>query len=308
MTASASLQGPLARIIVVTGRGRPNWSTRRLIEALRDRGHRVAVTPIDSMSLQVSRSDIRLLIGGSVVEADALLVRGMGTSINAEQLVARLGVLAGVEAAGVPVVNPWLSLLLARSKPLSTTILAAQGLRVPETLISESMAALLRFAESKGRVVVKPVMGSLGLGSFLAEGVDQLYHYAGLLLSLSKPVYAQEYIEKRFNSDIRVFVVEGRVVAATRRIAPPGSWRTNIARGGQAEPVKLEGEAEELALRAVEALGLYYAGVDIAEDQEGTPYILEVNASPNWRGLFRATGVDPAGEIARLVEHLAKGR
>ncbi len=298
----------MARILVVTSRGRLNWSTRRLVEALRGRGHRVAVTPVDSMSLHISSNAIKLMVGGSVADVDAVLVRGLGASVNAEQLVARLGVLAGVEAAGVPVVNPWLSLLLARSKPLSTALLAARGLRVPETIVSESMAALLRFAESRGRVVVKPVMGSLGLGSFLAEGVDQLYHYASLLLSLSKPVYAQEYIEKRLNSDIRVFVVEGRVVAAARRIAPPGSWRTNIARGGHAEPVKLDGETEELALRAVEALGLYYAGVDIAEDQEGTPYILEVNASPNWRGLFHATGVDPAGEIARLVERLAKGR
>ncbi len=297
----------MARILVVIGGTKPGWSTRRLVTKLKNMGHQVGMVQPSSLAAVTERGKVRLLSGGVAVEPDAAIIRGLGFNLNAEQLASRLAILAAIEARGTPVVNPWLALFLARSKPLSTVILASRGLPVPPSISSESLGALLKFAENK-RTVVKPVMGSLGLGSFLAEDVDQLYHYASLLLSLSRPVYAQEYIEKRLNSDIRAFVVDSRVIAAARRIAPPGSWKTNVARGGRVEPVKLEPDVEEIAVKAAEALGLLYAGVDIAEARDGAVYILEVNATPNWRGLYRATGIDPAEEIAGLVSRLLKGR
>ena len=155
-------------------------------------------------------------------------------------------------------------------------------------------------------MVVKPLSGSLGLGSFLVTDPDQMYHIASLLFEAGRPVYAQRYIERHRGSDIRAFVVGDRVVAAVERQPRPGDWKTNVAQGGRPRPTRLSGDEEEAAVKASKTLGLYYAGVDMARGVDGTLYIFEANAMPNWRGLYLATGVDPAGEIAGLIERLVK--
>ncbi len=293
------------RIAVLVATSKPGWSTRRLVEALRRRGHRALLVDVREAWLRVGRG-VELGYRGARLDPDVVAVRSLGTSINTEQLMARLALLAGFEEAGVPVVNPWLGILYARNKALTALLLRRAGLTVPESMLSESLGPLLRFAARQGEVVVKPLSGSLGLGAYRVRDTDTLFHVASLLLDLSRPVYAQRFIERRGGGDIRAFVVGSRVVAAAERLPPPGGWKTNIAQGGRARRAVLSGDEVEAAVRAAEALGLLYAGVDMARGLDGNLYIFEVNAMPNWRGLYLATGVDPAEEIARLIEEVGK--
>jgi len=99
-------------------------------------------------------------------------------------------------------------------------------------------------------------------------------------------------------------VVGGRVVAAVERFAPKGEWRTNVSRGGVAQPFELPDDWRDLALRATAAVGAEYAGVDLLPSRDGQVFVLEVNSIPGWRGLQAATGLDVAGAV---VEHLTAG-
>ena len=293
------------KVAIIVASSRPGWSTRRLYRALRERGHQVAYVNVRDLTLLVD-GGVELKVGGVSFNPDAVIVRELGMNVSLEQFMARLSLLEALEEQGIPVVNPWQGILAARNKMLSTLLFRRAGLRVPRSMLTESMRSAVRFASEEGRVVVKPLSGSLGLGSFLVTDPDQMYHVASLLFETGRPVYAQRFIERLEGTDIRAFVVGDRVVAAVERAPPPGGWKTNVARGGRPRPTRLSEGEEEAAIRAAKALGLYYAGVDMARGNDHNLYIFEANAMPNWRGLYLATGVDPAGEIAGLIERLVK--
>lgn len=134
--------------------------------------------------------------------------------------------------------------------------------------------------------------------------VDMAFNAYKRLERLGQPIYLQEYLQKR-GRDIRAFVIGDGVLASIYRITRTDEWKTNVAQGGKVKSVKLSKELEELALRAFETLGLIYAGVDILETKR-EPVLLEVNASPSWHGLQKATGIDVAEQLVRYVVNLVK--
>ena len=153
-----------------------------------------------------------------------------------------------------------------------------------------------------GKAVFKPIIGSLGLGSVLVDNPDTAYQLSRSLYAFKLPIYIQRYIEKP-GYDIRVFVVGDRVISAMKRVIECG-WKTNIAQGarGVAISEKDYPDAFELAIKAAKVLGLDYTGVDIIVDHDGNYYIIEANASPLWRGLWMATGVNAAEYIIEYLE------
>jgi ribosomal protein S6--L-glutamate ligase len=235
------------------------------------------------------------------------VLRALGRFPLFETLLKRVAVMKQLLDQGVPVVNHPYTLLLARDKYTSLRLLASRGLPVPKTVVTEDPYEALHLVEQWGKAVIKPLAGTMGLGSFMVSDVDTAYRVLELIASLRQPIYVQEYVEKKGNRDIRVFVVGDMVVAAAYRIARPGTWKTNVAQGARTEPAKIPPEVEELAIKAARALGLCYAGVDIAETSEGSYVIFEVNASPLWRGLYGATGVDPSDYIVSFLEELILG-
>jgi len=293
----------LKRIAVLHESPKPTWTSKRLLEAARRRGCK---------PLYLQPSMISAVVGDGVVyhgrrlEVDAVIVRSIGRFLSLEVFLRRMGLLAQLEEIGVVVVNPYEALMKTRDKYMSIMLLRKAGVPVPETLVTEDPAEALRYAERWGDVVIKPLTGSLGLGSFRATSADQVYRVVMMIRSLGQPIYMQRFVEKKGNRDIRVFVVDGEPVAAIYRVAPPGSWKTNIARGATPIPLNDPGEAGELAVKATRALGLLYSGVDVAETGDGGYVVFEVNASPLWRGLYEATGVDPAEQIIGLVLDLLK--
>ncbi|HEX7446331.1 MAG TPA: RimK family alpha-L-glutamate ligase, partial [Pirellulales bacterium] len=124
---------------------------------------------------------------------------------------------------------------------------------------------------------------------------------------LEANILVQEYIKEAGGSDVRCFVVGGKVIAAMQRQARPGEFRSNLHRGGTAVQAKLSPEERSTAVRAAKAMGLNVAGVDILRSNHG-PVVMEVNSSPGLEGIERATGVDVAGRIIELLEkHAAHG-
>lgn len=244
---------------------------------------------------------VDILSRGVVVDVDAIIVRSLGLTPSVEQVLKRIGVLEAFRLNGGIVVNKPIPMFFARDKWLSLLKLKRAGLPVPVTFITENPYSVMRFINKYGKTVVKPVIGSQGLGSTLVSDPDIGYQISRTLLTFKQPVYLQKYIEKP-GYDYRIFIVGEQAIAAMKRIAQYG-WKTNIAQGAKGVPLreKDDPEAFELALKATRILDLDYSGVDIVVDKEGRHYIVEVNASPLWKGLMEATGVNPAIHIIDFI-------
>ena len=253
-----------------------------------------------------SKVEVRTIDGERVDLYDGGVVRGIGALMNIVQFLRRLALLRALEELGVVLMNPVEPMMAARNKLEALVRLRLAGLPTPETFSYESARLTYELCRRWRKVVLKPVAGSRGFGAILAEGPDVAFNVLRELAAYRIPMLVQRYIEGP-GWDLRVFVVGGEVIAAMKRVAR-GDWRCNIAQGGVGEPAKIDDEIAELAVKATEALGLWYAGVDIVLGEEG-PYILELNASPDWRELKRVTGVDPSDAIIRyLIEVIRGGR
>ncbi len=197
------------------------------------------------------------------------------------------------------------SVMLARDKFASLLELTKRGIPIPETAIVEDPREVMQLIERWGDVVIKPLIGSLGLGSVKVNDPDIGYRVAKSILSVNEPVYVQKYIRKP-DRDIRVFVVGDEVLGSIFRFSN-GSWKTNIAQGAIAQMIEVSSELTELSLKVVRTLKMEYAGIDVVEDMDSGSYkILEVNASPLWHGFKTATGVEPAKFIVKHLIEMSK--
>jgi ribosomal protein S6--L-glutamate ligase len=288
------------KIAVLHTSPKPTWTTRRLLAAISEKGATPMYILWNYMAVDLGSRSCPLRYRGRCLDADAIIVRSLGRGVSLERYTARRAMLEAAKDYGYTVVNPPPAVFIARDKFTSLRLLHEAGLPVPRTILTEDPSQALHAIEEMGSVVFKPIMGSLGLGSFKVDDVDTGYHIVNLLLELNQPLYVQKYIEKRGNRDIRVFVVESQPIAAMYRVSVRGTWKTNVAQGAKPIPANPPKEVLEDAVRAVEVLGLVYAGVDIAET--GSWHVIfEVNASPLWRGLYSATGVDPAPAIVEAT-------
>lgn len=290
------------RIAVVHYYSRPTWSVERLLETARKRGHDAVYYRVQGLDASIGGRGLTVSYMGSMVCIDAIVVRSLGSTPSVEQLLKRIGVLEALRSRGSIVINKPLSMLLARDKWFSLLRLYLAGIPVPETLVTENPHTAMRALVEYGRAVFKPIIGSLGLGSVLVDNPDTAYQLSRSLHAFKQPTYIQRYIEKP-GYDIRVFVVGDHVVAAMKRVIESG-WKTNIAQGARGVALREsdDPEAYELALKTARVLDLDYTGVDIIVDREGNHYVVEANASPLWRGLMQATGVDAAEHIIEYLE------
>jgi len=209
-----------------------------------------------------------------------------------------------LEFSGTLVVNPTHAYRKVKDKYSTICTLARAGLPIPRTYVTEMAHWAYRASRGFKQIVYKPIVGSLGFGSMRFSNPDLAFNAYKILERWGHPMYIQEYLEKP-GRDIRAFVIGENLLASVYRIAPPGEWKTNVAQGGQTQPIQLPEELQELALRVTKSLDLLYAGVDILET-EGGPVLLEVNGSPSWQGLQRATSVNVAERLVQFVVSLAR--
>jgi ribosomal protein S6--L-glutamate ligase len=288
------------KIAVIEYRKTPPQSAQEILEAIERHGHDPLYLKAHMLDARLTESGIRIYHGEDEVDVDAALLRNLGLFLSLDTFLKRIGVVEAL-ASKVPVVNHPSSALLARDKWRCLLKLHLAGLPVPETLVTENPFSAMRFTREKLKVVHKPIIGSLGLGSSLISDPDVSFHITRSLKNMGFPSYYQVYLEKP-GYDYRVFVVGDRVIGAMKRVS--SSWKTNIAQGAVGVKVNESEEPElfKLALKAVKVLGLDYGGVDVAYDLKTQKYyILEVNAFPHWEGIRRATGVNPPDHIVRYV-------
>ena len=187
-------------------------------------------------------------------------------------------------------------------------LLAGEGVGLPTTGFAHSGR------DNKGLIsmvggtplILKLLEGTQGMGVVLAETRKAAESVIGAFRQLDANILIQEFIAEAQGSDVRAFVVGGRVVAAMERHAAPDEFRSNLHRGGTANPVKLTAKERNTAIRAARVMGLAVAGVDLIRSERG-PLVLEVNSSPGLEGIETTTGVDVAGEIVEYIEnHVAE--
>ena len=205
-----------------------------------------------------------------------------------------------LENSGIPVINSFKTSSICGNKLLTTLTLIKAGIPTPRTIIAFTLEEALKALDELGYpAVLKPVIGSWG--RLIAPLKDKETALALLehREEMSNPLYQIYYIQEmvvRPPRDIRTVVVGDEVIAAIYRYAAPDDWRTNIARGGKAEPCKLTPELEELVLKAAKAVGGGVLGVDAMESPDGI-LIHEVNSTVEFKGAMMATGVDIPSKI-----------
>jgi ribosomal protein S6--L-glutamate ligase len=269
------------------------WHVRDLQRAARDLGHHAEAVDFRRVHAAVGAG------ADSLADFDAVVVRTMPPG-SLEQVVFRMDVLHRLQSGGVRVLNPPAAVETCVDKYLASARLEAAGLRVPPTVVCQHAdAALEAFTALGGDVVVKPLFGSEGRGMVRVADPELAWRTFRALERLQAVLYLQQFVPHP-GWDLRLFVLGGRVLAAMRRRAN-GDWRTNVAQGGSAEPVRAGSAEEELALRAAAALGAPVAGVDLLPGPGGAWYVLEVNAVPGWRALAPVAGVDIAAALVRFL-------
>lgn len=230
---------------------------------------------------------------------DVILVRTMPPG-SLEQVVYRMDVLSRIEAAGVPVINSPKSLECAVDKFLTTARLQAAGLPVPETIVCEHEDdAQSAFVQLGQDVVVKPLFGAEGRGIVRVTDPDLAHRTFRTLMRLDSVLYLQKFVDHG-GCDIRILVLDGQVVGGMRRRSPH-DFRTNVARDAIAESYEPTGLEIDLALRAAATTGAYIAGIDLLYDQQGTCYVIEVNAVPGWKAFGHVNSVDVASDFLKRL-------
>jgi ribosomal protein S6--L-glutamate ligase len=278
--------------------GPTSYSTRRLKEAALNRGHHVKVLNTLKFSIDLQKGIPDLYYRQNVLsDYDAVLPR-IGASIT----YFGTAVVRQFQEMGVFCANTAHGISNSRDKLRSLQILSRHHIGIPRTTFVRDRKDVLPAIHRVGGapVVIKLIEGTQGIGVLLAESIKAAESIIELLQSQKQNVLIQKFVAESKGKDIRAFVVGDRVVAAMRRVAQGQEFRSNVHRGGIAEPVELDEHYRETAVRAAQILGLQVAGVDMLEGKSG-PQIMEVNSSPGLEGIETATGLDIAGAVIDYV-------
>jgi len=204
------------------------------------------------------------------------------------------GLLGRWEAMGIPIYNPE-STSWRMPKPVQLALLEQAGLPVPETLWTNDPSAVRRFAAGR-RVAYKPVDGG---AATLELGPGDLTD-ARLAALEAAPVTFQTLLP---GEDIRVYVLDGEIIASVRILSHALDFRRNEER---VEPFELPPEVASQCLQATRVLGLRWTGMDLKRDAEGTLRFLELNDSPMFLGFDARAGTDILGHLARGLAQAAR--
>lgn len=291
--------------LAILSRNAKLYSTRRLVEAARVRGHSARVLDPLRCYMRIASDGFDMHYKGRSISGYEAVLPRIGASIT------RYGcaVLRQFELMGSVTPNGAEAIVRARDKLQAHQRLAAEGIGMPMTVFGDNPDDTTDLLSMLGPPphVIKLNEGTQGAGVILTEKPSASRSVVEALRGLYANFLVQEFIAEAEGADLRCFVVGDEVVAAMRRQAPPGDFRSNLHRGGSAEAVIAEPDECAVAVRAAQALGLGVAGVDLIRSRRG-PLVLEVNSSPGLEGIEAATGVDVAGKIVEHIENSTKAK
>ena len=286
--------------IAVLSRNPRLYSTRRLVEAGQLRGHEMVVIDTLRAYMNIASHKPQIHYRGQAMDGFDAVIPRIGASVTFYGC----AVLRQFEMMGVYPLNESVAISRSRDKLRALQLLSRKGIGLPVTGFAHSPDDIPDLIQMVGGapLVIKVLEGTQGMGVVLAETHKAAESVIEAFLGLKQDIMVQEYIQEAGGADIRCFVVGDKVIAAMKRQAKAGEFRSNLHRGGSASLIKITPEERMTAVRAARVMGLNVAGVDILRSNHG-PLVMEVNSSPGLEGIETTTGKDVAGII---VEHLEK--
>ena len=288
--------------IVVLSRNPQLYSTNSIVKAGRGRNHYVRVLDHMYCDLIVEEGKLEMYYNKQKLSRVDAIIPRIGNSATSYGS----AVIRHFESMGVYSVLGSDPLLRSRNKISCLQILAANGIKVPRTAISNHSytAGFLLDRVGHSPHVLKLASGTHGMGVILSKDKQNAESILEAFSTKNQKILIQKFIPEAGGADIRVFIVGGEIVGVMKRQAKPGEFRSNLHRGGHSFVIDLSPKEKEVALKACELMGLNVAGVDMLQTHEG-PMVLEVNASPGLEGIETTTKVDIAGKIIQFVERNA---
>lgn len=291
--------------IVILSKGPGNYSTKRLKEVAKERGHSVQVVDYTKCYMTIEKGKPLVIYQGEPLEnIDAIIPRIAQSYTKYGSAVVRQ-----FEMAGVFTTASSIAIVRSRDKLRSYQLLAKYGIGIPKTVFARETADFEDVIEKAGGVpvIIKVARGTHGNGVVLAETRKAAKAVMQAFYVESVNFLVQEFIQESAGTDIRALVVGGRVVASIKRQSLDDDFRSNTHQGGVGKAVKLRPEDTKAAIKAAKAMGLPICGVDMMRSRRG-PLVLEVNSSASIQTPELITKRDVATKIIEYVEVNAKQR
>lgn len=279
------------------------YSHLRLKEAAEQRGHVLNMYDPLQCYMDIASHRPKLFYGNEEITGYDAVIPRIGASVTFYGT----AVLRQLETMGVYPVNESVGIGRSRDKLRSMQLLARDGIGLPVTMFAHDTKMTEKVIERAGGapVVIKLLEGTQGVGVVLGETHKAAKSVIEAFRGANVNILVQEFIKEAGASDIRSIVIGGKVVASMKRTGAEGDFRSNLHRGGSAEPIKITPEERSTAIRSAKAMGLNVCGVDMLRSNHG-PVVMEVNSSPGLEGVEKATGLDIASKIIEFIENNAK--
>ena len=286
------------RIGILSVKNHRYHPNRRLMEAARALKHEAILVHPGRLFMGVDNQGLRIDHLRRHFRADVILPR-LGATIKEYGLT----MIRHLELLGIPVINNYQSVLLARNKFLSLQTLFKNGVPIPDSAYASNWSNFETAAAELGGfpLVIKAPHSRQGSGVFFIDAIEKHRPLLNRFLGRGRGLLIQKFIAPEKRRDLRIVVVGKRVVGAMSLIPRKGDFRANIHLKGRAQKVRLTTAMTNLAIKSVKALGLAISGVDMIEEDEGMLRVVDVNYSPGFKGLERCTGKDVAIEIIKYV-------
>jgi len=286
--------------ILILSRNSHLYSTKRIIEESKKRGHNTAI--VDYMHCNIINEKNKPVVyynGKNLKLIDALIPR-----IGATFTFYGATIIRQFELQNIPTIVPSQALLMARDKLHCLQKLTCENIDMPKTYFTHYFYNTDEIITSIGGFpfVIKQLEGTQGHGVFLITNRKHATEIINIHQSANKKFIFQEFIKESKGADIRAFVVGQKVVGAMKRQAKKGEFRSNLHQGGKGLKIELTAQETATAINAAKAMGLSVAGVDMLQSYRG-PLVLEVNASPGLEGIEKTTNVNIAEKIIKHIEN-----
>ncbi|MDF2529204.1 MAG: ribosomal protein modification protein [Gammaproteobacteria bacterium] len=289
--------------LAILSRSPSSYSTSRLVQAAKKRGHEVDVIDTLRCYMNITADEPSIYYKGQKLpKYDAIIPR-----IGASATFYGCSIVRQFELMGVFCINSSISITRSRDKLRALQLLARKGIHMPISSFAHSTNDVKGLIKLVGGapLVIKLLEGTQGIGVVLAETNKAAESVIEAFYGLKANILVQEYIKEAGGADIRCFVIGNKVVAAMKRQAEAGEFRSNLHRGGTSELVAITKQERDVAINAAKIMGLRMAGVDLLRSKRG-PLVMEVNSSPGLQGIENATEKDVASVVIAYLEKHAK--
>ena len=285
--------------VYILSRNAELYSTKRLVEAAKDKGWEVEVIDYLKCSIEIMKGELKVNYKGKELPTpDAIIPR-----IGASRTFYGTAMVRHFEMMDVFSTSGNLAIARSRDKLRSLQVLSKNSVDMPRTVFASNKSSAKDVIALSGGapLVLKILEGTQGVGVVLVDSEKAAKSVLDAFYGMDVNLLVQEFIEEAGGADIRALVVGGEVVGAMRRQGAEGDFRSNLHQGGSATSYKLNRKEKSTALAAAKAMGLGVCGVDMIPSSRG-PLVMEVNSSPGLEGIEKSTGIDIAGKIMDYIE------